>query len=450
MVLMAAEPVLVVVLGCLGRGMSLAQAGRAAGISKSAAFRRARAAGWVAPGTAARGGLVPGQPMAPERVKAVLDHLAAGLNPNQAAAAAGVSKSFAYLLHHKMGGVYRPPGVTYSDRYLDREERYEIARLHEAGVSMRQIGARLGRSPSTISRELGRNRDPRTGDYQPERAHRLAWERQRRPKCSRLARNPALRARVQRLLGKRYSPEQVSGRLKMEHPDDPAMRVSHESIYQSIYVYPRGELKRELRACLRSGRQVRRRRGCREIRGKIVAAVPIGQRPPEVEGRLVPGHHEGDLIMGSVASNSAVGTIVERTTGYVILLPLHDGHDAASVAGAVITHMGALPSWFTRTLTWDRGTEMARHQRITAETGIDVYFADPYSPWQRGSNENTNGLLREYLPKGTDLSTTTPAQLAAIADELNDRPRKRFGWHTPREQLAKLLEEEDHRVATTP
>jgi IS30 family transposase len=450
MVQVAAEPVQVVVMECLGRGMSLAQAARAAGISKSAAFQRARAAGWVAPGTAARGGLVPGQPMPRERVRAVLDQLAAGLNPAQAARAAGVSRGFAHGLHHKTGGVYRPPGVTYSDRYLDREERYEIARLHDAEVPQAQIARQLGRSPSTISRELARNRDPRTGSYQPERAHRLAWERQRRPKCSKLARDPVLRARVQRLLGKRYSPEQISGRLKMEHPGDPAMRVSHESICQSIYIYPRGELRRELRAHLRSGRQVRRRRGGREIRGKIVAAVPIGQRPAEAEGRLVPGHHEGDLIKGTVASNSAVGTIVERTTGYLTLLPLHHGHDAASVADAVIEQMSALPSWFTKTLTWDRGTEMARHQRITDATGINIYFADPYSPWQRGSNENTNGLLREYLPKGTDLSTTTPAQLAAIAAELNDRPRKRFGWHTPREQLAKLLEQQDHSVATTP
>jgi IS30 family transposase len=382
-------------------------------------------------------------------VRAVLDHLAAGLSPNQAGPAAGVSKSFAYRLHHKMGGVYRPPGTTYSDRYLDREERYEIARLRESGLPMRQIAARTGRSPSTISRELARNADPRTGGYQPERAHRLAWERQRRPKPSKLSRDPALRGQVQRLLDRRYSPEQASGRLKVLHPDDAAMRVSHESIYQSIYLYPRGGLRRELKACLRSGRQIRRRRGRREIRGTIIDAVPIGQRPAEVAGRLVPGHHEGDLIMGSTASNSAVGTIVERTTGYLTLLPLPAGHDAASVADAVIEQMSALPPWFAKTLTWDRGTEMARHQRITATAGIAVYFADPYSPWQRGSNENINGLLREYLPKGTDLSIHTPAQLAAIADELNDRPRKRFGYHTPREQFAKLLAD-DQRVATTP
>ena len=362
---------------------------------------------------------------------------------------AGVSVTFAYTLHHKMGGVYRPPGVTYSARYLDREERYELARLREAGLPLRQIAARLGRSPSTVSRELARNADPRSGGYQPERAHRLAWERQRRPKPSRLSQHPVLRARVQHMLDRRYSPDQISGRLKVAYPDDPAMRVSHETIYQSIYVYPRGELRRELQACLRSGRAVRRRRGQRQVRGKIVGAVPIGQRPPEVEGRLVPGHHEGDLIMGSKASGSAVGTIVERVTGYLTLLPLPGTHDAASVADAIIEQMSALPPWFARTLTWDPGTELAQHQRVTAATGIQVYFADPHAPWQRGSNENVNGLLREYLPKGTDLHAWTPAQLAAIAAELNDRPRKRLGYHTPNEAFAKLLAE-DQRVATTP
>jgi transposase, IS30 family len=386
----------------------------------------------------------------PERVRVVLDFLAAGMNPSQASRAAGVSLAFAYGLHHKMGGVYRPPDVTYSDRYLDREERYEIARLLELGLSKRQVAARLGRHPSTIGRELARNADPRTGAYQPERAHRLAWQRQRRPKPSKLSQNPVLRAAVQKMLKRLYSPEQASGRLKVLHPDDPAMRVSHETIYQSIYLYPRGELKRELQACLRSGRQVRRRRGRAETRGKIIGAVPIGERPREVEGRLVPGHHEGDLVMGSVASNSAVGTIVERMTGYLTLLPLPGGHTADAVADAIITRMTALPSWFARTLTWDRGTEMARHARVTAETGVQVYFADPHAPWQRGSNENINGLLREYLPKGTDLRVYTPAQLQAIQDELNDRPRKRFGYHTPREQLAKLLQDQEQRVATTP
>jgi transposase, IS30 family len=444
------------VLGYLAAGLNPVQAARAAGVGRTVAYnldRRVRgvsrldvkrdAAARRAAERAVR------QQAAAGRVRALTDLLRAGMSPNQAGPAAGVSKTLAYALDRKMGGVYRPPGTTYSDRYLDREERYEIARLHETGCSMREIARRTRRAPSTISRELARNRDPRTRTCQPERAHRLAWERQRRPKPSKLSASSVLRARVQQLLDRRYSPEQASGRLKVAHPDDPAMRVSHETIYQSIYVYPRGELRRELTACLRTGRQVRRRRGRREVRGSIIGAVPIGQRPPEAEGRLVPGHHEGDLIMGSKASNSAVGTIVERTTGYLTLLPLHDGHDAASVADAIIGRLGALPAWFTKTLTWDRGTELARHQRITAATGINVYFADPHSPWQRGSNENINGLLREYLPKGTDLSTTTPAQLQAIADELNDRPRKRFGYHTPREQLAKLLAD-DQRVATTP
>jgi IS30 family transposase len=389
-----------------------------------------------------RAGLPPG------RLRLLVDHLATGLNPGQAARAAGVSESYAYVVHHRMGGVYRPPGVTYSARYLDREERYELARLRECGLPVRRIAARMGRSPSTVSRELARNGDARTGGYAPERAHRLAWERQRRPKGSRLSQHPVLRAAVQQMLDQRYSPEQASGRLKVLYPGEAAMQVSHETIYQSIYLYPRGELRRELKACLRTGRAGRRRRGRREIRGRIVGAVPIGQRPPEVGGRLVPGHHEGDLIMGSKASNSAVGTIVERVTGYLTLLPLHAGRDAATVAGAVIEHMTALPPWFARTLTWDRGIEMAHHQRITAATGIAIYFADPYAPWQRGSNENINGLLREYLPKGTDLRAWTPAQLQAIAAELNDRPRKRLGFRTPAEEFTKLLEQD--RVATTP
>jgi transposase, IS30 family len=389
------------------------------------------------------------RPVPEERVRALLDLLAAGVNPLRASRAAGVSPSFAYQLRARMGGVCRPPAVTYSARYLDRDERYEIARLREAGLSVRQVAARTGRSPSTISRELARNGDPRTGGYMPERACQLAWQRQRRPKPSKLSRDPALRAAVQGMLDRRYSPEQASGRLKAMHPGDPAMRASHETIYQSLYVYPRGELRRELKASLRTGRGTRRPRGRGpEARGRIIAAVPIGQRPPEVAGRLVPGHHEGDLVMGSVASNSAVATVVERTTGYLTLVHLPDGHTADAVAAAVTARLAALPSWFARTLTWDNGKEMARHARITEQTGIQVYFADPHAPWQRGSNENINGLLREYLPKGTDLSKHTAEQLQAIEDELNDRPRKRFGYHTPREQLAKLLEQQ--RVATTP
>ena len=299
------------VLDYLAAGLNPMAAARAAGVSKSAVYVLDRQVSGVSRlavkqeaaaaregRRAARGG---GRKVAREREQALLGHLAAGMTPNAAAAAAGVSKTFAYELHHKMGGVYRPPGTACSDRYLDREERYEIARLREAGLSMRQVAARTGRSPSTISRELGRNAAPRAGGYQPERADRLAWERQRRPKPSRLSGDPVLRAAVQAMLDRRYSPEQASGRLKMTHPDDPAMRVSHETIYQSIYLYPRGELRRELKACLRSGRDVRKRRGRREARGKIIGAVPIGQRPPRGRGppgprppRRQPGHgHDG-------------------------------------------------------------------------------------------------------------------------------------------------------------
>jgi transposase, IS30 family len=389
----------------------------------------------------------PGLP--PERVRLLVDLLASGLRPLRAARAAGVSATFAYNLHHKMGGVYRPAGTAYCARYLSREERYELARLREAGLSVRAVAAALGRSPSTVCRELARNASPRTGAYQPERAHRLAWERQRRPKASRLAGSPALRAVVQQMLDRRYSPEQAAGRLRVLYPGEAGMQVSHETIYQSIYVYPRGGLRRELQVCLRTGRAVRRRRGTRpRAWDRITDAVPIGQRPAEVDGRLVPGHHEGDLIMGSKASNSAIATIVERTTGYLTLIPLPAGHGSAAVADALITGLSVLPPWFARTLTWDRGTEMAQHQRVTAATGIAIYFADPYSPWQRGSNENTNGLIREYLPKGTDLAACTPAALQAIAAELNDRPRKRLGYATPAEEFTRLLEQD--RVATTP
>ncbi|MCA1837018.1 MAG: IS30 family transposase [Actinobacteria bacterium] len=390
-----------------------------------------------------------------ERRRVVLDLLCQGHGPMEVARRSGVSKSWIYRLHHSLGGVYRPAGVIYSDRYLDRDERYELARLNDAGLSLRAIGDRMGRSASTISRELTRNRDPRTGEYQPERAHALAWQRQRRPKPSKLAQHPALRAQVQELLTKRYSPDQIAGRLRLLHPgDDPdneAMRISHESIYQSLYVYPRGELTRELKASLRRGQVTRRRRGARpETRGKIPGAVSIHDRPEDVETRLIPGHHEGDLIKGSTASNSAVGTIVERTTGYLTLLHLPHGYTADRVAEATVDQMSALPDWFTKTLTWDRGSEMARHARITEQTGIAVYFADPYHPWQRGTNENTNGLIREYLPKGTDLSIHTATDLATIADELNDRPRKRLGYHTPREIFASLLLQDLNRVATTP
>jgi IS30 family transposase len=349
-------------------------------------------------------------------------------------------------MHGQAGGVFRPPRTQYSDRFLSREERYEIARLRElgAGLSVRAIARLIGRDVATVSRELRRNVRVATGRYEPEHADVLAYQRQQqgKAKTSKLSREPALRAAVQALLSKRCSPQQVSGRLRLLHPDNPRMNVSHETIYQSLYVYPRGGLRRELQAHLRSGRTVRRsRRRKPETRGRIVGAVSIHDRPEEVAGRLIPGHHEGDLIMGSLASGSAVGTIVERTTGYLTLVRLPDGYKATHVADAVIEQMSQLPAWFAKTLTWDRGREMSQHARVTAETGINIYFADPYAPYQRGSNENTNGLIREYLPKSTDLSRYGPHELRAIAAELNDRPRKRLGYHTPTEAFTSLLEQ---------
>jgi IS30 family transposase len=361
----------------------------------------------------------------------------------------GVSKSLVYRWHHSVGGVYRPPAApAYCPRFLDREERYELARLSEQGLPVRAIARAMSRSASTICRELARNRDPRSGRYQPERACRLAWDRQRRPKQTKLATRPELREVVQRWLDEDYSPDEIAGRLPVEHPDDDSMRISPETIYQAIYVHPRGELKRELKAHLRTRRTTRAPRGRAGRKGAITDPVPIRDRPAEVEGRLVPGHHEGDLIKGTIASNSAVGTIVERTTGYLTLLWLPDGYQAVLVAAAVTGQLTALPAWFAKTLTWDRGAEMACHKDITA-AGIQVYFADPHAPWQRGSNENTNGLLRQYLPKGTDLSVHTRADLQAIQDRLNDRPRKRLAYLTPREALAKLLAADIERVATT-
>ncbi len=391
------------------------------------------------------------RPLAPEVVQRVRDGLAAGLNPRRAAAAAGVSATFAYVLFRSMGGVCKPR-VPYSDRFLSREQREEIARLTETGWSQRRIAAKIGVNHSTVSRELRRNAIPATGHYSPATADKMARERQRRPKPSKLSQNPVLHARVQEMADQDCSPEQISGRLTVDYPDDPSMRISHESIYKSIYIYPRGELKRELQVTLRTRRLSRRPQGRRDQRGQITGMVSIHDRPPEAEGRRVPGHHEGDLIKGSAASGSAVATIVERTTGYLTLIHLPHGHGADAVADAVITRLAEHPEWFAKTLTWDRGKEMSRHQRITDTTPVQVYFADPYSPWQRGTNENTNGLLRQYLPKGTDLSAHDAGALQAIEDKLNNRPRKRLGFRTPREELDKLLEEHQltQGVATTP
>ncbi|MGH8963960.1 MAG: IS30 family transposase [Actinomycetes bacterium] len=392
-------------------------------------------------------------PLDPRVVRRVLDLFSAGMPRREVLRVAGVSRASVDRIRASVGGVFRPPNTTYSERYLDREERYELARLLEAGHSQAGIARLMKRNPSTISRELQRNRCPRTGRYVPEVADRLAWQRQRRPKRTRLGQHPRLRAAVQQMLDQRYSPEQVAGRLRRLYPDNPCMWVSHEAIYRGIYVHARGQLQRELKAHLRTRRTQRRHRG-RQSRverreGWLSGAVSIHDRPPEVEGRLVPGHHEGDLIIGSTASVSAIGTIVERTSGYLNLVHLPDGHTADLVAAAVSAQLQTMPAWFVKTLTWDRGREMARHAKITEATGVQVYFADPYSPHQRGSNENINGLLREYFPKSTDLSVHSRADLQTVADQLNDRPRKRLDFATPREAFASLLTQDLAGVART-
>lgn len=358
----------------------------------------------------------------------------------------GASSTFLYRLVADAGGVFKC--AEYSGRFLSSSERWEIARLNDAGLGVREIARRTGRNASTISRELRRNVHQHSGRYHPGHAHMLAHRRQRRPKPRKLAQHERLRQEVQRRLRLRHSPEQIAGRLAVDYPDDERMRISHEAIYQAIYCKPVGELDRLLRADLRRRKAgPRRPRGRRRRGGGIVDAVPISQRPAEVDERVMPGHHEGDLIVGPRGSGSAIGTIVERVTGYTTLVPLPEGRSSQHVTDQLVATLGALPATLAKTLTWDRGTEMAQHLELTARTGIKVYFADPHTPWQRATNENTNGLLREYFPKGTDLSVHSAEHLQFVQDQLNDRPRKRLGYRTPREAIATLLEK---GVATTP
>jgi len=277
--------------------------------------------------------------------------------------------------------------------------------------------------------------------YKPRAADWAAWLRHRRPRRpGKLVVDVELRRAVVAGLRRRYSPRQVAARLRIDHPDRPEMWVSHETIYQALYVQGRGALRRDLHKRLRTGRALRKpRRSDGERRSRIPAMVSISERPAEVEDRAVPGHWEGDLILGSVASNSAIGTLVERTTRYLMLLHLPAGHGADAVADAMVEAMSQLPENLRRTLTWDQGIEMANHARIAAATQLDIYFCDPHSPWQRGSNENTNGLLRQYFPKGSDLSVYQPDYLDHVARKLNTRPRKTLDWRTPAEKLDQLL-----------
>lgn len=326
-----------------------------------------------------------------------------------------------------------------SERFLSEDERIQIADLLCAGHSLRSIARQLGRNASTISRELHRNRNPTTDAYQPFQAQRRAVARRARSKAGKLKRDPELKEFVQLHLSRRWSPEQISRVLPTIFPDQPERHLSTETIYQAVYLPHRGGLDRSL-GQLRTRRRHRRkrRRPDQRLTRFRAAGLTISQRPPEADGRIVPGHWEGDLIVGK-DNRSAIGTLVDRTTRYVKLLHLPDGRSAEHVRDALVRSFQSLPPDLARTLTWDQGSEMGRHDEFTRATSIPVFFCDPGSPWQRPTNENTNGLLREYFPKGTDLSIYSAADLAAVAIELNDRPRKALGWQTPALHFSRLI-----------
>ena len=336
----------------------------------------------------------------------------------------------------KTGGI-RPAERRRCATALTLEEREEISRALTVGQSMRSIAARLGRAPSTISREIGRNGGQ--DGYRAILADQAAWKRSLRPKLCKLAKNRALAGIVADMLRMLWSPEQIAGWLKHTYPLDPSLHVSHETIYRSLFIQARGALKKELLEHLRRTRGMRRSRSYTQktaIHGQIVDAVSISERPASAEDRAVPGHWEGDLVFGS--GNSQIATLVERQTRYVMLVKL-DGKDSQTVVNALIKHARKLPQELYKSLTWDRGTEMHGHKRFTMATDIQVYFCDPQSPWQRGSNENTNGLLRQYLPKGIDISSYSQLQLNSIARQLNERPRKTLGFQTPAERFSECV-----------
>jgi IS30 family transposase len=428
--------------------------------------------------------------------------IARGLSSEDAAVSCGVSPAVGGRWFRQGGGMPSTSLAPLSDRYLSFAEREEIAILRAQGVGVRQIARRLGRDPATISRELRRNAATRGGrlDYRASTAQWHADRRAGRPKVAKLAANDALRQYVQdrlagrvtapdgaavpgpevRWIGRRHgrrtdrrwarswSPEQIANRLRVDFPDDGSMRISHEAIYQALYVQSRGALRRELAACLRTGRALRVPRARTRGRGKqfVTPEILISERPAEAADRAVPGHWEGDLILG--LGSSAIGTLVERTTRFTMLLhlprmeghgdeprikngPALAGHGAQAVRDAIAASIATLPDQLRRSLTWDQGAEMAQHARLRIDTGLAIYFCDPHSPWQRGTNENTNGLLRQYFPKGTDLSSHSAGDLAAVAAALNSRPRKTLGWKTPAEALnEQLLSIQRGGVATTP
>jgi transposase, IS30 family len=404
----------------------------------------------------------PGQPAVPLAVQRLFwTRVRAGALLGEASASAGVSSATGERWFAEAGGVMpnliEPPS-TRKYRRLDLNERHQIAALKKARFTVRAIADELGRPASTISRELARHANSKGGYAAASaqaRAEQAARERGRKASPAKLATNLRLRRQVQDRLIKKHSPEQIAHRLRVDFPEDPEMWVSHETIYQSIYVVGRGGLKRELAQQLRTGRALRKPRRQAQARTarqqKIPDMVMIADRPAEASDRAFPGHWEGDLITGA-GNASAIGTLVERHTSFTLLLHLPTNHGALAVQEAIIKAMADLPATLRRTLTWDQGSEMANHAAIAEATGLAVYFCDPHSPWQRPSNENTNGLLRQYFPKGTDLTLWGPGILDQVALELNNRPRKRLGWATPAEALDRLLSNPDnpHGVALTP
>ncbi|MEF9978246.1 MAG: IS30 family transposase [Thermomonas sp.] len=334
------------------------------------------------------------------------------------------------------GGI-RPPQRRRSARVLSLAEREEISRGMAAGKSMRTIAASLGRATSTVSRELGRN-DGCQG-YRASQADQAAWDRARRPKPCKLILHQALARQVASKLQQQWSPQQVAGWLQRTYPDDMSRQVSHETIYRTLYIQSRGALKQELLAHLRRTRGMRRSRHHTQKtpgHGRIKDTISISERPASAEDRAVPGHWEGDLLFGD--RNSQIATLVERHTRYVMLVKV-DGKDTETVVNALIKNARRLPKQLYQSLTWDRGKEMAAHRRFTLATDIQVYFCDPHHPWQRGSNENTNGLLRQYFPKGISMSDVSQAELDAVARKLNERPRKTLGYETPTERYRNVV-----------
>jgi IS30 family transposase len=328
-----------------------------------------------------------------------------------------------------------------SERYLSEDDRVRIADLRGAGFGVRAVAVRLGRSPSTVSRELRRNRDPGSGQYRPFAAEVLAARRRARPGRGKLLRDEVLREFVAGRLAARWSPEQVSQALRGEFPGDARRHLAHETIYQAVYRLELGGLCRDLPRVLRTGRRHRKshRRADARRTGVLTGMINISQRPAEAASRAVAGHWEGDLIMGR-DNKSAIGTLVDRASRFTILLHVPGPrHTAEAVADSVVAALARLPAQLRRSLTWDQGKEMALHAGISQALGMPVFFCDPHSPWQRPTNENTNGLLRQYFPKGTDLRAHAPERLAAVAAELNDRPRKTLGWATPAARLAAAL-----------